>query len=63
MKSTIHTILTIVMAFLALPALAFGKEPAAGTLIQLNSAEGMVKVLIAFLVLDYFRRRMKRNDA
>ena len=63
MKSIILTILTILMAFLAIPALAFGDEPAAGTLIQLNSAEGLLKVLLAFLVLDYFRRRMRRNDA
>ncbi|MFP4351982.1 MAG: hypothetical protein ACLFRP_08265 [Puniceicoccaceae bacterium] len=49
------------LAILAIPVVALGDEPAAGTLIQLNSMEGLVTVGLAFFVLDYFRRRQRRN--
>ncbi len=58
MKTTIG----ILLAILALPAVALGEEPAAGTLIQLNSMEGLLKVGLAFVVLDFFRRRQRRKN-
>lgn len=55
------TIIPILLAILALPALAFAEEPAAGTLIQLNSAEGLLKIGLVFALIEYFRRRQKRG--
>lgn len=55
------SIIGILLAILAIPVVALGDEPAAGTLIQLNSMEGLLKVALAFVVIDYFRRRQRRN--
>ncbi|MFW6218040.1 MAG: hypothetical protein ACOC4K_03495 [Verrucomicrobiota bacterium] len=54
-------IIPTLSAILALPALAFAEEPAAGTLIQFNSAEGLLKVGLAFALIEFLRRRQKQS--
>ncbi len=52
----------IVLALLlATPALLLADEPSVGTLIQMNSVEGLLKVALAFVVIDFFRRRQKKR--
>jgi len=51
----------ILILLLAVPSLLMADEPSVGTLIQINSVSGLLKVLLFFAVIDFFRRRQKNR--